>query len=186
VQGCLIQGDQLAERDWQAQRSQVELPVSDQRFGGRRHDRLIRELDSTVNPEDKGALNVAIRSLMSAIDIQETLTRFEQSKPQKQTGRDMETYEERHKYLKTIMDPSERRMKGNAVNLVSPGVSISRLYHPWLKRAGYAGAKPRLSRSSAALNRMRRNGARSVSVPRISIAKRQITLSWIIGTELGT
>jgi len=70
-------------------------------------DRLIRELDLTVNPEDKGALNVAIRSLMSAIDIQETLTRFEQSKPPKKTGRDMETYEQRHENLETIMDPSE-------------------------------------------------------------------------------
>jgi hypothetical protein len=37
-------------------------------------DRLSRELDSTVNREDKGALNVAIRSLISAIDIQETLS----------------------------------------------------------------------------------------------------------------
>lgn len=68
-------------------------------------DRLSRELDAPANPEDRGALNIAIRSLLSAIDIQETLIRFEQGKPQKRTGRDMDTYSQREEYLKTIMGP---------------------------------------------------------------------------------
>jgi len=75
-------------------------------------DRLSRELDSTVNLEDRGALNVAIRSLISAIDIQETLIRFEEGKPPKKTGRDMETYEQRQEYLETIMGPIEPPNEG--------------------------------------------------------------------------
>ena len=67
--------------------------------------RLGRELDATVNPEDRCALNIAIRSLMSAIDLQETLIRFEQGKPQKKTGRDMDTYSQREEYLKSNMGP---------------------------------------------------------------------------------
>ena len=72
-------------------------------------DRLSHELDATVNPEDRGALNIAIRSLTSAIDIQDTLIRFEQGKPQKKTGRDMETYRKREEHLKTIMGPIKPR-----------------------------------------------------------------------------
>jgi hypothetical protein len=61
----------------------------------------------TENPEDRGALNIAIRSLISAIDIQETLIRFEQGKPPKKTGRDTETYEQREQHLKTAISPTE-------------------------------------------------------------------------------
>lgn len=68
-------------------------------------DRLSSELDATVNPEDRGALNIAIRSLISAIDVQETLIRFEQGKPQKKRARDMDTYSQRKEHLKTIMGP---------------------------------------------------------------------------------
>jgi hypothetical protein len=68
-------------------------------------DRLSHELDATVDPEDRGALNVAIRSLISAIDIQETLIRHKQGKPPKRTGRDLDTYTRREEYLKTIMGP---------------------------------------------------------------------------------
>lgn len=75
-------------------------------------NRLNRELDTTVNIEDKGALNVAIRSLISAIDIKETLIRFEEGKPPKKTGRDIETYEQRQEYLETIMGPVEPPNKG--------------------------------------------------------------------------
>lgn len=57
--------------------------------------RLTRELNATVDPEDRGALNVAIRSLLSAIDIQETLIRYEQGLPQKVTGRDYDTFAQR-------------------------------------------------------------------------------------------
>jgi hypothetical protein len=71
------------------------------------HNRLSRELDATLDPEDRGALNVAIRSLMSSIDIQETLMRFGQGKPPKITGRDMDTYSQREEYLKSIMSPIE-------------------------------------------------------------------------------
>jgi hypothetical protein len=70
-------------------------------------DRLSSELDATVNPEDRGALNIAIRSLISAIDIQETLIRFEQGKPPKKTARDMDTYEQRQEYLESIIGPIE-------------------------------------------------------------------------------
>jgi hypothetical protein len=73
----------------------------------RLRDRLSREFDATVNPEERGALNIAIRSLISAIDIQETLIRFEQGKLPKITARDMDTYEQREEYLKTIMGPIE-------------------------------------------------------------------------------
>lgn len=44
------------------------------------HDRLSQELDSTVDPDRKGALNVAIRGLISAIDIQETLIAHEKER----------------------------------------------------------------------------------------------------------
>ena len=70
-------------------------------------DRLSQELDTTVEPKRKGALNIAIRCLISAIDIQETLIAFEQGKPQKITGRDMDTYAQREAYLKSIMSPIE-------------------------------------------------------------------------------
>lgn len=69
--------------------------------------RLTRELDTTVDPEDRGALNVAIRSLMNAIDIQETLMRYEQGLPQKESSRDYDTFEQREEYLKTLMGDIE-------------------------------------------------------------------------------
>lgn len=65
--------------------------------------RLTREFDATVDSEDRGALNVAIRALMSAIGIQETLIRYERGLPQKETSRDYDTFEQREEYLKTIM-----------------------------------------------------------------------------------
>lgn len=68
-------------------------------------NRLTHELEVAVSPEDRGALNVAIRSLISAIDIQETLIRHEKGKPPKKTARDMDTYAQRAEYLKTIMSP---------------------------------------------------------------------------------
>ena len=55
-------------------------------------DRLSREFDATVNPEERGALNIAIRSLISAIDIQETLIRFEQGKLPKVVSRVFRTF----------------------------------------------------------------------------------------------
>ena len=70
-------------------------------------NRLTRELDATADLEDRGALNVAIRSLMNAIDIQKTLIRFEQGKPQKRTSRDLDTFDQRKEYLKKIMGPIE-------------------------------------------------------------------------------
>ena len=70
-------------------------------------DQLIRDLSMTENPEDRGALNIAIRSLINAIDIQESLTKFEQGKPQRKTARDMDTYDQRKEYLKTSMGPIE-------------------------------------------------------------------------------
>lgn len=70
-------------------------------------DRLSQELDTTVEPERKGALSIAIRCLISAIDIQETLIAFEQGKPQKITGRDMDTYDPLALYLKSVMSPIE-------------------------------------------------------------------------------
>jgi hypothetical protein len=70
-------------------------------------NRLGKELDTTLDPEDRGALNVAIRSLMSAIDIQETLTRHKQGKLRKRTSRDLDTYTQREEYLKKIMGPIE-------------------------------------------------------------------------------
>ena len=70
-------------------------------------DRLILDLSVTENPEDRGALNIAIRSLINAIDIQESLIKFEQGKPQRKTARDMDTYDQRKEYLKTIMGPIE-------------------------------------------------------------------------------
>ena len=69
--------------------------------------RLPRELDATVDPDDRGALNISIRSLMSAIDIQETLIRYEQGLPQKVTSRDYDTFEQREEHLKTIMGDIE-------------------------------------------------------------------------------
>jgi hypothetical protein len=42
---------------------------------------------------------------MNAIDIQNTLVRLEEGKPQKRTGRDMDTYTQREEYLKKIMGP---------------------------------------------------------------------------------
>jgi hypothetical protein len=72
--------------------------------------RLTRELDAIVEPEDRGALNVAIRALMNAIDIQETLVRYQQGLPQKVTSRDYDTFEGREEHLNTIMsdiDPEE-------------------------------------------------------------------------------
>lgn len=72
--------------------------------------RLTRELNATVDLEDRGALNVAIRSLMNAIDIQETLIRNERGLPLKETSRDYDTFEQREEHLKTIMgdiDPEE-------------------------------------------------------------------------------
>jgi hypothetical protein len=71
--------------------------------------RLTREFDATVDSEDRSALNVAIRALMSAIGIQETLIRYEQGLPQKETSRDYDTFAEREEYLKRIMGPIERR-----------------------------------------------------------------------------
>jgi hypothetical protein len=65
--------------------------------------RLRCELDGTLDPEDRGALNVAIRSLMNAIDIQETLIRYEQGLPQKITIRDYDTFQQREEHLKAIM-----------------------------------------------------------------------------------
>ena len=68
-------------------------------------DRLTHELEVAVSPEDRGALNIAIRSLISAIDIHETLIRHEKGEPPKKTARDMDTYAQRAEYLKAMMDP---------------------------------------------------------------------------------
>ena len=70
-------------------------------------DRLSRELDSTVDPARKGALNVAIRGLMNAIDVQETLIAHDQGKPQKRVHRDLGSYDEREEYLKRVTSPIE-------------------------------------------------------------------------------
>jgi hypothetical protein len=71
-------------------------------------DRLSHEFEATVNPEDRGALNVETRSLMSAIDIQETLIWHKQGKPSKRTGRNLDTYTQRKKHLKASMGPIKR------------------------------------------------------------------------------
>jgi hypothetical protein len=73
----------------------------------RPRSRLTHELDATMDPEDRGALNVAIRSLMNAIDIQETLIRYELGKPQKKANRDLDSYAQRQEYMKKIMGPIE-------------------------------------------------------------------------------
>jgi hypothetical protein len=70
-------------------------------------DGLSQELDTTDDPDRKGALNVAIRALISAIDIQETLIAHEQGRPQKRMHRDLDSYDQREEYLKKIMSPIE-------------------------------------------------------------------------------
>jgi hypothetical protein len=86
-------------------------------------DRLSQELDTTFEPERKGALNISIRFLISAIDIQGTLIAFEQGKRQKITGRDMDTY--------------DRRLAWR--------VGFLSLQHPLHRNATYVGNRKRIS-----------------------------------------
>jgi hypothetical protein len=59
--------------------------------------RLIRERDISEGAHAT-ALNVAIRALVSHIDILGTLIAHEQGMPPKVTGRDMDTYDQRRKF----------------------------------------------------------------------------------------
>lgn len=71
-----------------------------------------------MDPEDRGALNVAIRSLMNAIDTQETLIRYEQGIPQKRTSRDYDTFEQRKAHLNAIMGEVKPEELGSDPNCV--------------------------------------------------------------------
>ena len=74
-------------------------------------DRLKHELESTVGPDRKGALNVAIRGLISAIDIKETLVVYEEGTPQMRIHRDLDPDDQREEYLKRFMSPIEPKYR---------------------------------------------------------------------------
>ena len=69
--------------------------------------RLIRDRETSKGAHAT-ALNVAIRALVSHIDILESLIAHEQGMPQKVTSRDMDTYEQRRKFLTDAGQPVER------------------------------------------------------------------------------
>jgi len=70
-------------------------------------DRLIR-LRETSDGAHQSALNIAIRALISAIDILESLITHEQRVPQKVKNRDMDTYDQRRKFLNDAGQSAEK------------------------------------------------------------------------------
>ena len=88
-------------------------------------DRLIRERESSEGAR-AAALNVAISALVSAIDILESLIAHEQGKPQKVTGRDMGTNDQRREYLtETAEDNNQSAVPLTAPFLALPARDIS-------------------------------------------------------------
>jgi hypothetical protein len=73
-------------------------------------DRLIRERDISEGAHAT-ALNVAIRALVSHIDILESLIAHELGMPPKVTGRDMDTYDQRRKFLNDVGQPVEKTLE---------------------------------------------------------------------------
>jgi hypothetical protein len=55
----------------------------------------------------QGALNVAIRALSAAIEVQEALMAFERGAQHIRTSCHSDTYSQREEYLKAIMSPIE-------------------------------------------------------------------------------
>jgi hypothetical protein len=70
-------------------------------------DRLARERETSEGVHTT-ALNVAIRALVHASDILDSVIAHEQGMPQKVTGRDMDTYDQRREFL-TDVDQSWRK-----------------------------------------------------------------------------
>ena len=72
-------------------------------------DRLIRESETSEGAHAI-ALNVAIRALVSAIDILDSIIAHEQGMPQKVTCRDMDTYDRRREFLNDAGHPVEKAL----------------------------------------------------------------------------
>lgn len=72
--------------------------------------RLIREREISEGAHAT-ALNVAIRALVSHIDILESLIAHELGMPPKVTGRDMDTYDQRRKCLIDAGEPVEKTLE---------------------------------------------------------------------------
>lgn len=72
-------------------------------------DRLIRESETSEGAHAI-ALNVAIRALVSAIDILDSIIAHEQGMPQKVTCRDMDTYDRRREFLNDASRPVEKAL----------------------------------------------------------------------------
>lgn len=82
-------------------------------------DRLIWERETSESAHAAG-LNVAIRALVSAIDVLELLIAHEQEKPQKVTGRDMGTNDQHREYLTETADNNKK----SAVPLTAPFLAL--------------------------------------------------------------
>jgi uncharacterized protein (DUF1778 family) len=72
--------------------------------------RLIREREASEGAQ-AAALNVAIRALVSHIDILESLIAHELGMPPKGTGRGMDTYDQRRKFLTDAGQPVEKAVE---------------------------------------------------------------------------
>ena len=71
--------------------------------------RLIRERETSKGAHAT-ALNVAIRAVVSHIDILESLIAHERGVPPKVTGRDMDTYDQRREFLTEAGQPLEENV----------------------------------------------------------------------------
>jgi hypothetical protein len=74
-------------------------------------DRLIRESETSEGAHAI-TLNVAIRALVSAIDILDSVIAHEQRMPQKVAGRDKDTYDQRREFLNDADRPVEKVLEG--------------------------------------------------------------------------
>jgi hypothetical protein len=83
--------------------------------------RLIRERDTSEGAHAT-ALNVAIRALVSHIDILESLIAHEQGMPQKVTCRDMDTYDQRRKILNDAGQFVEKAVEGSGGDLANRNI----------------------------------------------------------------